>query len=162
MGRNTNNCDTALDVVIDTTGKLSIEADILVFDSYRVTATGSPPRQCYVRGYMGYDQEDFHDMNQVTRRGTNWHNLQISGQERSIEFSDGSAVLKPGPVWRGGYIYMMHASICRTDAATVQAEDITYVFGSLQTRIYDPLGNLRNANDPTTYGPAGNQQRPGQ
>jgi hypothetical protein len=71
-------------------------------------------------------------------------------------------LLKPGPVWRGGYIYMMHASICRTDAATVQAADIAYVLGSLQTRIYDPLGNLRNANDPTTYGPAGDQQRRGQ
>jgi len=164
--RNSNNCEMALDVVIDTTGKLAIEADILVFDPYRVTATGSPPRQCYVRSYLGYDQEDFQDMNQVTRRGISWHNLQINGQERSIEFSDGPhncvAILKPGPVWRGGYIYMMHASICRSDAATVQAEDITYVFGSLQTRIYDPLGNLRQSNDPTTYGPAGNQQRPGQ
>jgi hypothetical protein len=151
---NSNPCDMALDVVIDTTGKLVIEADILVFDPYKVAATGSVPRQCYVRSYMGYDQEDFHDMNQVTRRGTNWHNLQINGQARSIEFSDEShnctAVLKHGPVWRGGYIYMMHASICRTDAATVQAEDITYVFGSLQTRIYDPLGNLRQSNDPTT------------
>jgi hypothetical protein len=56
----------------------------------------------------------------------------------------------------------MHASICRTDTATIQAEDIAYVLGSLQTRIYDPAGNLRQANDPTTYGPAGNQQRPGQ
>jgi hypothetical protein len=27
--------------------------------------------------------------------------------------------------------HMMHASICRTDAATVQAEDTTYVSGSL-------------------------------
>ena len=164
--RNSNNCDMALDVVIDTTGKLAIEADILVFDPYRVTATGSPPRQCYVRSYFGYDQEDFQDMNQVTRRGTNWHNLQTNGQGRSIEFSDGPhncvAVLKPGPVWRGGYIYMMHSSICRTDTATVEAQDIAYVLGSLQTRIYDPVGNLRQANDPTTYGPAGNQQRPGQ
>jgi hypothetical protein len=160
-------CDMALDVVTDTTGKLSIEADILVFDPYKVTANGPPPRWCYVHGYLGYDQEDFQDMNQVTRRGTNWHNLQINGQygqERSIEFSDGPhnciAVLKPGPVWRGGYIYMMHASICRSDAANVQAEDIAYVLGSLQARIYDPVGNLRKADDPT-YGPGGNQQRPG-
>jgi hypothetical protein len=96
---------------------------------------------------MGYDQEDFQDMNQITRRGTNWHNLQIHGQERSIEFSDGPhncvAVLKPGPVWRGGYIYMIHASFCRIDAAGVQAEDAAYVVGSLQARIYDPAGNLR-------------------
>jgi hypothetical protein len=101
-----NPCDLALDVVSATSGRLSIEADILAFDPYEVFATGSPPRWCYVHGYMGYDQEDFQDMNQVTRRGTNWHNLQINGQERSIEFSDGPhnciAVLKPGPgvAWR--------------------------------------------------------------
>jgi hypothetical protein len=152
-----NSCDMALDVVSATTGRLSIEADILAFDPYKVTANGSPPRWCYVHGYMGYDQEDFQDMNQVTRRGSNWHNLQINGQPRSIEFSDGQhncvAVLQPGPVWLGGYTYMMHASICRTDAARVQAEDIAYVLGSLQTRTYDPVGNLRRADDPV-YGAA--------
>ena len=151
-------CDMALDVVSATTGRLSIEADILAMDPYKVTAQGSPPRSCYVHGYMGYDQEDFQDMNQVTRRGANWHNLQINGQERSIEFSDGPrnciAILKPGPVWRGGYTYMMHASICRTDGAAVQAADIAYVLGALQTRTHDPVGNLRRADDPV-YGPAG-------
>jgi hypothetical protein len=156
-----NPCDMVLDVVIDATGKLLIEADIVVFDPYKVMATGSPPRWCFVHGYMDYGQEDFQDMNQVTRRGTNWHNLQVNGQERSIEFANGPhnciALLKPGPTWRGGYIWLMHASICRTDAATVQAEDIAYVLASLQTRIQDPLGNLRNANDQTTYGPAGNR-----
>jgi hypothetical protein len=155
-------CDMALDVVIDTTGKLSIEADILAVDPYKVTATGSPPKTCYVQGYLGYDQEDFQDMNEVTRRGTNWRNLQINGQERSIEFSDGThhcvGVLKPGPVWLGGYTYLMHASICRTDTAAVQAQDIAYVLASLQTRAYDPVGNLRKAGDPTTYGPAGSSR----
>ena len=156
-----NPCDLALDVVSATTGKLSIEADILAFDPYKVTAEGSPPRWCYVHGYMGYDQEDFQDMNQVTRRGTNWHNLQINGQERSIEFSDGPhncvAVLRHGPVWLGGYTYMMHASICRTDMAAVQANDIAYVIGSLQTRTYDSVGNLRKPDD-RIYGPAGNSR----
>jgi hypothetical protein len=140
-------CEMALDAVIDSAGKLSIEADILAIDPYKITASGSPPRWCYVQGYMGYDQEDFQDMNQMTRRGTNWHNLQINGQERSIEFSDGPhncvAILKPGPVWRGGYVYIMHASFCRTDAAGLQAEDVAYVVGSLQAQIYDPAGNLR-------------------
>jgi hypothetical protein len=152
-----NPCDMALDVVSATTGRLSVEADILAMDPYKVTAEGSPPRTCYVHGYMGYDQEDFQDMNQVTRRGTDWHNLQINGQERSIEFSVGPrncvAILKPGPVWRGGYTYMMHASICRTDAAAVQAADIVYVLGALQTRTYDAVGNLRRADDPI-YGSA--------
>ena len=84
---------------------------------------------------------------------------------RSIEFSDGPhnclGVRKPGPVWRGGHIYIMHASICRTDTATVQAEAVAYVLGSLQTRIYDPLGNLRRGND-AMYGSPGSQQRAGQ
>src|SRR5215469_6076173 len=79
--------------------RLSIEADILVVDPYKVTANGSPPKTCYVQSYMGYEQEDFQDMNRVTRRGTNWHNLQVNGQERSIGFSDGPhnciAILKP-------------------------------------------------------------------
>jgi hypothetical protein len=153
-----NPCDMALDVVGANTGKLYIEADILALDPYKVTANGSPPRWCYVHGYMGYDQEDFQDMNEVTRRGTNWRNLQTDGQARSIEFTDGShqcvAVLRPGPVWLGGYTYMMHASICRMDNASVQAGDIAYVLGSLQTRTYDPVGNLRKPEDPV-YGPAG-------
>jgi hypothetical protein len=169
IGGDSRPCDMALDAVIDHTAKLSIEADILIFDPYKVytyTHT-SATRWCYVRSYTGYDQEDFQDMNQVTRRGTNWHNLQINDIQnqsyegerlRSIEFSDGPhncvAVRKPGPPWRGGYIYMMHVSICRTDTAPVQAEDVAYVLGSLQTRIYDPVGNLRKADDQTTYGPA--------
>jgi hypothetical protein len=49
---------------------------------------------------------------------------------------------------------MMHVSICRTDVAAVQAQDIAYVLGTLQTRTYDPVGNLRRADDPI-YGPAG-------
>jgi hypothetical protein len=152
-----NTCDMALDVVGANTGKLYIEADILALDPYKVTANGSPPRWCYVHSYMGYDQEDFQDMNEMTRRGTNWRNLQIDGQARSIEFTDGShqcvAVLRPGSVWLGGYTYMMHVSICRMDNASVQAADIAYVLGSLQTRTYDPVGNLRRADDPV-YGPA--------
>jgi hypothetical protein len=51
---------------------------------------------------------------------------------------------------------MMHASICRTDTAAVQAQDVAYVLGSLQTRIHEPVGNLRKADDQTTYGPAAN------
>jgi len=61
-----NSCDMALDVVGANTGKLYIEADILAFDPYKVTASGSSPRWCYVHGYLGYDQEDFQDMNEVT------------------------------------------------------------------------------------------------
>jgi hypothetical protein len=108
-------CDMALDVVMYNVGNFSIEASTLIFDPYKLAATGLPGRWCYVRGYTGYDQEDFQDMNQVTRRGTNWRNLVSDGDNKSIEFSDGRhncvAVRKPGPPWRGGYIYMMNASI---------------------------------------------------
>ena len=143
-----DNCDLALDVVAYSVGNLSIEADTLIFDPYKLTAIGYQTSQfCYVSGNTGYDQEDFRDMNQVTRRGTNWHSLVGDGEDKSIEFSDGqhncAAVQRAGPKWSGGYIYMLHASICRTDAAPMRAEDIAYALGSLQLRQYDPIGNLR-------------------
>jgi hypothetical protein len=143
-----DNCDLALDVVTYSFGNLSIEADTLIFDPYKLTAIGHQTSQfCYVSGNTGYDQEDFRDMNQVTRRGTNWHNLVGDGEDKSIEFSDGrhncAAVQRAGPKWSGGYIYMLHASICRADTAPMRAEDIAYALGSLQVRQYDPVGNLR-------------------
>jgi hypothetical protein len=144
-----SNCDMALDVVMYSAGRLSIEADTLIHDPYKLTAIGFHPAYCYVNGNSGYDQEDFRDMNQVTRRGINWHNLRGDGEDKSIEFSDGPhqcvAVKRAGPAWQGGYIYMMHASICRTDTAAVRAEDISYALASLQIRQYDPQGNLRPA-----------------
>lgn len=143
-----DNCDLALDVVIYSVGSLSIEADTLVFDPYKLTAIGHQTSQfCYVNGNPGYGQEDFQDMNQVTRRGTNWHNFASDGNDKSIEFSDGPhnciAVQRAGPKWSGGYIYMLHASVCRTDTAAMRPEDVTYALASLQVRQYDPLGNLR-------------------
>jgi hypothetical protein len=143
-----DNCDLALDVVMYSTGNLSIEADTLIFDPYKLTAIGHQTSQfCYVNGNSGYDQEDFRDMNQVTRRGTNWRNFVSNGEDKSIEFSDGphncAAVRKAGPKWGGGYIYIMHASICRADAAPLRADDVAYGLGSLQVRQYDPVGNLR-------------------
>jgi hypothetical protein len=62
-------CDMARDVVSATTRRLSIEADILAMDPYKVSAEGSPSRSCYVHGYVGYDQEDFQDMNQGDAAG---------------------------------------------------------------------------------------------
>lgn len=142
-------CDMALDVVMYNVSNLSIEASTLIFDPYKLVATGFPGKYCYVNSHPSYGQEDFHDMNQVTRRATNWRNLVSNGEDKSIEFSDGPhncvAVHKPGPQWRGGYVYMLHASICRTDTAAVRAEDVAYALGSLQIRQYDPVGNLRKA-----------------
>jgi hypothetical protein len=112
-------------------------------------AAGSRGNGCYVEGFAGYDEEDFPDMNQVTRRGSNWHNMIGSNEDKSIEFSDGPyncvAVKKAGPRWQAGYIYLIHASICRTDTAPLQPTDISYALGSLQLRQYDPEGNLRKA-----------------
>jgi hypothetical protein len=150
--RGGSNCDLALDVAIYSSGRLSIEADTLIFDPYKLTAIGhQTSAYCYVNGNSRYDQEDFQDMNQVTRRGNNWHNFVSNGEDKSIEFLDGPhsciAVQKAGPKWGGGYIYIMHASICATDAAAVRPEDVAYVLGSLQVRQYDPVGNLRKPGD---------------
>ena len=143
-----SNCDLALDVAIYSSGHLSIEADTLIFDPYKLTAIGHQTSQyCYVIGNSAYNEEDFQDMNQVTRRGTNWRNFVSNGEDKSIEFSDGPhnciAVQEAGPKWAGGYIYIMHASICAIDTAAVRPDDVAYVLGSLQVRQYDPVGNLR-------------------
>jgi hypothetical protein len=142
-----NPCDLALDVTMFENARVTVEADILIFDPYKVTATGSVSRHCYVRDYTGYDAEDFQDMNQVTRRGVNFRNLVGAGDDKAIEFDDGSrhckAIRHTGPRWQGGYVYIGHISICRKDAAQVQAEDVAYVFNDLRVRIYDPDGNLR-------------------
>jgi DNA-binding winged helix-turn-helix (wHTH) protein len=141
-------CNKAIDVVMYNIGSLSIEASSLIFDPYKLTATGFATR-CYVAGHPAYDQQDFQDMNQVTRRGSNWHNFLSNGEDKSIEFSDGPhncvAVHKPGPPWQGGYVYMLHVSICRTDTAAVRTEDITYALNLLQIRQDDPVTNLRTA-----------------
>jgi hypothetical protein len=143
------NCDMALDVVMYNARNLSVEASTLIFDPYKLTAVGLPNKWCKVSG-EGYDQEDFQDMNQVTRRGSNWRNLASrGGVDRSIEFSDGPhdcvAVVRAGPPWRGGYVYMLHASICRTDTSAMHPEDVSYALSSLQLRQYDPVGNLRKS-----------------
>lgn len=144
-----DNCDLALDVTMYNVGNLSIEADTIIFDPYKLTAIGYQTSQfCYVNGNSGYDQEDFQDMNQVTRRGTNWHNLVGDGEDKSIEFSDGQrscmAVKRAGARWAGGYTYMIHASICRSDAAPVQPADVAYALQYLEIRQRDPTGNLQH------------------
>lgn len=143
-------CDMVLDVVSYANENLSIEADTLVFDPYKLSGAGHIRISCYVNSHKSYDQEDFHDMNQVTRRGNHWHNLLVDdadGQNRSIEFMDSPhhciAILRHGPRWQGGYIYMMHASICRTDAASVQTQDVAYVVSNVVIQQYDPVNNLR-------------------
>lgn len=53
------------------------------------------------------------------------------------------AINKPGAPRRGGYICMLHASVCRTDTAAVRAEDVAYALGLISVRQFDPVGNLR-------------------
>jgi hypothetical protein len=142
-------CDMALDVVMYNVGNLSIEASTLIFDPYKLAANGMPGRYCYVHGNPSYGQEDFQDMNQVTRRGANWRNLAGNGDEdKWIGFTDGPhdcvAVHKAGPPWHGGYVYMLHASICRTDTAAIRPDDVSYALQALQIRQYDPQGNLHS------------------
>jgi hypothetical protein len=141
-----NNCDMALDVVIYTVGNLSVEADTLVFDPRKLSANGFPTSDCFVEGFPGYDLAEFQDMNQVTRRGTNFHGLTGTGEAKSIEFTEGDhnclAIRRPGPRWGGGYTYMMHASICRTDTASLQPDDLARALAPLQVHVFDPNGNL--------------------
>jgi hypothetical protein len=49
-----------------------------------------------------------------------------------------------GPRWRGGQVWVMHASICHTHAQPVSAVDIAATTNALLIRIYDPVGNLRS------------------
>jgi DNA-binding winged helix-turn-helix (wHTH) protein len=141
-------CNQAIDVVMYDVGRLSVEATTLIFDPYKLTAIGFANR-CYVAANPAYGQENFQDMNQVTRRGTNWHDLASNGEDKSIAFSDGPhncvAVHKLGPKWRGGYLYILYASICRTDTSVVRTEDVAYALNLLQIRQDDPVANLRTA-----------------
>ncbi len=140
------NCDMGLDVVMYNTGGLAVEADIVSFDPQKVTAMGAHSK-CRIVPYSGYDATDFQDMNQVTRRGSNFHNLvDVSDTDRRVEFYDGNnrpcmAMRRIGPPWQGGNIWVMHVSICRTDAAAVSGQDIApRIANSLLVRIYDPSG----------------------
>jgi hypothetical protein len=95
--------------------------------------------------------EDFKDMNQVARRGVGWRNFvpggAESGAQSTIEFSDGRrgcvALERLGPPWRGGYVWVVHATICQAYTVPIAKADIDTVFNALQLRVYDPTGNLR-------------------
>ena len=145
-----SSCDMGLDVVMYNAGPLAVEADIVSFDPQKVSALGAHSK-CRIVPYSGYDATDFQDMNQVTRRGSNFHNLvDASDTDRRIEFYDGSnrpcmAMRRIGPPWQGGNIWVMHVSICRTDAGAISAQDIAQTANSLLVRIYDPVSNLRAA-----------------
>jgi hypothetical protein len=150
-------CEIDHDVAIYNIGELSVEADVFVFDPYKLTAdTGFPDANCYVAGDPGYDQQDFADMNRITRGGTDWHDwrgktctwsdLRAACETKSIEFSYGRhkcvAIRRPGPRWEAGFVWILTASICRIDSASLQPGDVARALAAVQIHRYDPVGNL--------------------
>jgi hypothetical protein len=130
-------------------GPLAVEADALIFDPYKITAVGHPAKNCTVwSGFLDLPN-DFKDLNQVTRRGDNWRNFTRNDGQSVMEFTSGGracvAVERLGPPWRGGYVWVVHASICRNDAGPVQMADVEQVLGGLRLEVYDPVGNLARA-----------------
>jgi hypothetical protein len=141
-----SNCRIAHDLVMTNLGTLTIEADVMVFDPYYVSAIGHQHKFCAVQTIRDL-REDFPDMNQMTRKGSGWRNFLDNGDLSTMEFSVASseclAVEKRGPRWGIGHVYVVHASICRNDRRPVEAADVDYVLGSLQVTTYEPRGNLR-------------------
>jgi len=144
-------CTIAHHLLTVTVARFAVEADVQIFDPYKVTAAGVFNKFCFVWSGFTNMPEDFKDLNQVARRGVDWRNFEpggtSSGAQSTIEFSDGRrgcvAVERLGPRWRGGYVWVIHATVCGNDALPIGKSDIDPVFNSLQTRAYDPAGNLR-------------------
>ncbi|MBV9966663.1 MAG: hypothetical protein JO008_13310 [Alphaproteobacteria bacterium] len=139
-------CDMGLDVVMYTAGNLTVEADILSFDPYKITAWGFPGKFCFIAP-REISVMEFQDLNQVSRRGKNFGDVMRTGNDSLIGFVDANrpciAMERLGPRWRGGHSWVMHATICRTDAQAVSTQDIAATTDRLLIRVYDPVGNLR-------------------
>jgi hypothetical protein len=147
-----NPCHIQLSVVMGTTAAYNFEADVFVFDPYLVGSGGQAlPRGCAVSKQPQYDLARLQDMNQMTRRGSNWrsyvNNFVNDGGDISSEYSDGQlgclAFRRLGPNWRGGVVWSIHAAICRLDGTAVRPADVHALLSSLTIRVYDPRGNLR-------------------
>jgi len=131
-------------------GRFAVEANVLVFDPDKVTAD---PSNTWCMVWSGYDDvpEDFKDMNQVTRRGVDWRNFVPgsgqSGAQSTIEFADGRracvAVERLGPPWHGGFVWVLHATICQTGTVPIAPADIDTALSVVHISVYDPVGNLR-------------------
>src|SRR5271154_5096439 len=144
--RQLSNCQIAHDLVVSTLGGLSFEADSLVFDPYYVSAIGHQRQDCYVEAIPRSLQAQFFDMNQFTRQGAGWRNFIDSGDLATMEFTAGTATClaleKRGPRWGGGYVWLIHASICRKDGRPVDADNVATVLAAIQVQQRDPNGNL--------------------
>ena len=53
------------------------------------------------------------------------------------------AIEKRGPRWGGGYIWLIHATICRNNRQPVDANNVATVLAAIQVQGRDPNGNLR-------------------
>jgi len=143
-------CHIQLDVVMGSTATYSFEADVFVFDPYLVGSGGQTlPKGCSVGKQSDYDLARLQDMNQMTRRGSNWQSYVKNDDtgEVTAEYSDGRlncrAFRRLGPNWHGGVVWAVHASICRLDGSAVESADTHSMLSSLKIRVYDPRGNLR-------------------
>jgi hypothetical protein len=148
-------CHIQLDVVMGSTASYSFEADVFVFDPYLVGSGGQAlPKGCWVSKQTNYDLARLQDMNQMTRRGTNWRNYSDTADIQS-EYSDGRlnclAFRRLGPNWQGGVIWSVHASICRLDGAAVLPADVHAMLSSLKIRVYDSVANLRPSEQSVMY-----------
>jgi hypothetical protein len=142
-------CTIAHPLTTAVIGRFEVEADVLVFDPYKLTAVGSN-HKCTI--WSGYEHlpDDFKDMNQVARRGVDWRNFVPgngrAGAQSTIEFSDGRrsclALERLGPRWQAGVVWVMHATLCQTGTMPISQVDIDGVVGALQIHTYDPVGNL--------------------
>jgi hypothetical protein len=145
-GRQMSNCQIAHDLVISKVGGLDFEADSLVFDPYYVSALGHQRQDCYVEAIPRSLQSQLVDMNHVTRQASGWGTMQESGDVTSIAFTVGPyrclAFEKRGPRWGGGYIWLVHAAVCRGDGQPANLSDVAAVMSALQIEQRDPNGNL--------------------
>ncbi|HWB52151.1 MAG TPA: hypothetical protein VG651_23790 [Stellaceae bacterium] len=144
--RQLSNCQIAHDLVISQVAGLRFEADSLVFDPYYVSALGHQRQDCYVEQIPRSLQSQLVDMNHVTRQATGWGTIREAGDVTYIDFTVGPdrcmAFEKRGPRWGGGYIWLVHAALCRSDGQPVDLANVESVMGALHIEQRDPNGNL--------------------
>jgi hypothetical protein len=95
LARQQSKCNIAHDLAISNIGALAVEADVLVFDPYYVSAIGHQRQDCYVDAGYFDPRENFPDLNQMTRRGSARRNFIDRGDLITIEFSAGPTVAWP-------------------------------------------------------------------
>jgi len=141
-------CDISRQVATVTNARYQIEAEVKIFDPYKVTATGPQGKNCTVWADQPDKPDYFKDMNQMTQLGSGWANLVTGGTQSTATFTHSGrncvAIKRLGPPWHGGYVWVMNASICPTAAAgSVQVADTEDALATLQLRTYDAQANLR-------------------